>query len=356
MNPDILRSTDRFQAVGLREIGLQDIEQVRILLAGDSVIDWRQLAFRDRDACTHFLRLVGFDADHVTDQISMQGIYAEALRYLDETLQHHLGGGVRGLTDMRDLLLLASRPGPGQQDACLLLKTMHVIHHAAGRELLYLLPVARSELFRRIEARVIDTVDLIKASGVQIVEFAASRKSRDSVYTKLLARTDNLAAAIHDRLRFRLVTESLDDLFEAAIWLTHALIPFNYVLPGESRNDLIDLDATLAADPRLREMSGLLQQLPGLNDRNQRVNRFSSNDFKVINFVADFPIRVDDLLDDSSHIQARHGRTVFLLAEFQLLDRETAAANATGVNRHSLYKKRQVERVIDRLNGLARPD
>lgn len=356
MNPDLLRSTDRFSAIGLRAIGLQDLEQVRILLAGDSVIDWRQLAFRDRDACTHFLRLSGFDADDVGDQIWLQEIYAEALRYLDESLKHRLGDGVRAIHDMRDLLLLASRPGGHQRDACLLLKTMHVIHHAAGSELLYLLPVARSELFRRIEDRVIDTVELIKASGVRIVEFAASRKTRESVYTKLLARTDNLAAAIHDRLRFRLVTETLDDLFEATIWLTHALIPFNYVLPGESRNDLIDLEATLAADPRLREMVGLLQRLPGLNDRGQRVNRFSSSTYRIINFVADFPIRVDDLLDRTPHAQARHGRTVFLHAEFQLLDQETARANETGVNRHGLYKARQVQRVIDRLNGVIRPD
>jgi uncharacterized protein (TIGR04552 family) len=351
---DIFQSSARLPALGLQRIGLQDVEQVRILLDGDSVIDWRQLAFRDADACTHFLRLVGFEADDPRDAAWLMSIHTEALRYLDTSLKHRLGDAVRRISDVRDLLLMASRPGDDQPDACLLLKTMHVIHHAAGRELLYLLPVARSELFRRVETRVFDTVDLMKQSGVRVVEFAASRKSLDSVYTKLLARTDNLAAAIHDRLRFRLVTESLDDLFRAAVCLTHALVPFNYVLPGESRNDLIDLDATLAADPRTRELAGLMQQLPGLNDRQAKVNRFSSNGFRVINFVADFPVRVDDLIDEAPLVEARHGRAVFLLAEFQLIDRETAASNERGANRHSLYKARQIERVIDRLNGIAR--
>lgn len=344
------------QTLGQQRIGLQDVEQVRILLEGDSVIDWRQLAFRDADACTHFLRLAGFEPDDPRDAAWLKGIHTEALRYLDTSLKHRLGDAVRPLKDMRDLLLMASRPGPGtsQSDACLLLKTMHVIHHASGRELLYLLPVARSELFRRVESRVYETVDLMKQSGVRVVEFAASRKSRESVYTKLLARTDNLAAEIHDRLRFRLVTESPDDLFEAAVCLTHALVPFNYILPGESRNDLIDLEATLSADPRLRELTGLLQQLPGLNDRGQQVNRFSSDGFRVINFVADFPVRVDDLIGEAPLVEPRHGRAVFLLAEFQLLDQETARRNETGENRHSLYKARQVERVIERLNGMAR--
>lgn len=350
----ILQSSATLQTLGQQSIGLQDVEQVRILLEGDSVIDWRQLAFRDADACTHFLRLAGFEADDPRDAAWLKAIHSEALRYLDTSLKHRLGQAVRPLKDMRDLLLMASRPGASQRDACLLLKTMHVIHHAAGRELLYLLPVARSELFRRVESRVYATVDLMKQQGVKVVEFAASRKTRESVYTKLLARTDNLAAEIHDRLRFRLVTESLDDLFEAAVCLTHALVPFNYILPGESRNDLIDLDATLAADPRLRELSGLLQQLPGLNDRGQRVNRFSSDGFRVINFVADFPVRVDDLIGEAPLVEPRHGRAVFLLAEFQLVDQETSVRNELGENRHSLYKARQVERVIERLNGMAR--
>lgn len=351
---DIFHSSARLPVLGLQTIGLQDAEQVRIMLDGDSVIDWHQLAFRDRDACTHFLHLLRFNADDPDDAAWLMSIHAEALRYLDTSLKHRVCDAVRNIDDVRDLLLLASRPGEDQPDACLLLKTMHVIHHAAGRELLYLLPVARSELFRRVEARVFETVDVMKQAGVGVFEFAASRKSRDSVYTKLLARTDNLAAAIHDRLRFRLVTETLDDLFQAAVCLTHHLVPFNYVLPGESRNDLIDLDATLAADPRTRELGSLLQPLPGLNDGTARVNRFSSRGFRIINFVADFPIRVDDLLDEASQVEARHGRSVFLLAEFQLVDRQTAAQNESGANRHSLYKARQIERVLERLNNSAR--
>ena len=39
----------------LSTAGLQDIEQVRMMLEGQSVIDWHRLAFRDRDHVDEYL-------------------------------------------------------------------------------------------------------------------------------------------------------------------------------------------------------------------------------------------------------------------------------------------------------------
>ena len=66
----------------------------------------------------------------------------------------------------------------------------------------------------------------MKRAGVAIAGFAASRKTLESVFTKLLARRDSLAAEVHDRLRFRIVTRTLDDLFQALLCLTRWVLPF----------------------------------------------------------------------------------------------------------------------------------
>lgn len=339
--------------------GLQDVEEVRILLEGDSVIDWGRLAFRDKRHVDSFLDRLGLRVADAADVRRLVWLHQEALAYLDRHLGLNVGPEVRQVTDLRDLLLMASRTHARHDarvahDACILLKVMHVIHHATGRELLHRLPVPMNELFRRIEHRVFEAIGDMKSAGVQVVGFAASRKTPESIITKLLARTDSLAAEVHDRLRFRIVTESLDDLFTVLLCLVRWVVPFNYVLPGESRNDLVDLDGTLAADARLRDLRGLLQPLPGLDDRGMRINRFSAAGFRTINFVADVPVRVHDLVGQLPDHDDRQGRVVFLLAEFQVLDAATERANETGDNRHELYKQRQMARVIARLTGSAR--
>ena len=108
----------------------------------------------------------------------------------------------------RDLLLLASSRGKKQTYACIVLKVMHVMHHLAGRELLFKLPVSDDEVFGFVEAKVVKVVEEIRAAGYPIVEFAWSRKERDSVVTKLLAKKATIAADVFDKLRFRLITRT----------------------------------------------------------------------------------------------------------------------------------------------------
>jgi uncharacterized protein (TIGR04552 family) len=82
-----------------------------------------------------------------------------------------------------------------------------------------------------------------------------------------------------------------------------------------------------------------------------RQNIFSAAGFKMINFVVDMPVRVDDIVEEMPGYRPEWGRVVFSLVEFQLMDRVTDESNSTGDNRHSLYKARQHVRVLERLNG-----
>lgn len=335
---------------GLLPYGLNDVEQVRLLLQGNSAIDWQQLAFVDHHDVDRFLRLCGFHVQDPTDVMRLVAIHRQAIAYLEEHFEDPIDPAVKSPADVRDLLLIASRRGPAQPDACKVLKVMHVVHHVGGRELLYRLPVPAAELFFRVEKKVFEAVDGMKAAGVRVAEFSGSRKTPDSVLTKLLSRRDSLAASVHDRVRFRVVTETMDDLLGALVYITREMLPFNYVVPGESTNDLIDLRRTLQADPDLSRLEPLLQRLDE-QAVGGRINQFSSSGYRVINFVADVPIRVDDLVSHLEDYTVTNGITVFLMVEFQLVDRETDAANNTGANRHSLYKARQYRRVKERLEG-----
>jgi uncharacterized protein (TIGR04552 family) len=81
------------------------------------------------------------------------------------------------------------------------------------------------------------------------------------------------------------------------------------------------------------------------------VNEFSGPSYRVVNFVADLPVRVDKLLHRSpdDDLFMDNGAVVFVLTEFQIVDARTAEANEIGENSHDRYKERQIMRVKARL-------
>jgi len=113
-------------------------------------------------------------------------------------------------------------------------------------------------------------------------------------------------------------------------------------------NQLIDLEAALSSNSHAR---GVMSEAPrALRDgtHNPPYNEFSSPEYRIINFVADLPLRIErlmpkaDIPPDLSHV-------VFVLTEFQVADKETAQANENGARSHEAYKQRQHERVRMRL-------
>ncbi len=327
-------------------IGLQDLEQLRLVLRGDSALDWRRLSLRSYEEAYQLLKLAGIDLRYDSDRAHLRSIYNQALDYLDTQLSHFVSNGVRQLERPEELLLLASKPGILRDEACIILKVMHVVHHVAGRELLYRLPVSTQDLFYKVEQRVFNVIDGMRAHGIRIAQFEGSRKTNSSILTKLLCRSDSLAAEVHDRIRFRIITEDLSSLFEALNYMTRQLFPFNYIVPGESRNDLLDLEASIQEDEYLMELSKGMQDLP---NRDGASNPYSAKGFRMINFVVDLPVRIDEDLPIDRVFDERLGNTVFLLVEFQLVDQATHITNSTGDNRHTLYKERQLKKVLDRL-------
>jgi uncharacterized protein (TIGR04552 family) len=332
---------------------LADLTAVRNLLRGGSVIDWHRLYFTDRAQVDRFLRINEYDPSNPQDIARLEELREQAVEYLERYLGFHVSEEVASRIPAKDLLLVASQKGKRRTQSCVILKVMHVLHHLAGGELATRLSVSADQIFQLVEDKVLRTVEEMKSAGCQVVEFEWSRKEQDSLITKLLAKRDNIAAHVYDKLRFRMITRTEEEIVFVLRELLQRLVPFNYVIPGESQNDIVDLQSFIEADPYLRSHLPDLLDLSNVtpDKRSPTVNEFSGPSYRVVNFVADLPVRIDRFLglSPSDPIFTDTGSSVFVLTEFQIVDLRTSQANEQGENSHERYKERQVLRVKARL-------
>lgn len=331
----VLPRVARVSAVS--ELTLADVDAVRLLLRGDSVIDWHRLNYADHAEVDRFLRLNEFDPENDDEMSRLEDVRSDAVEYLSRAFAMAIPDEVAADLPARDLFLVASSSGPHQKWACVVLKVMHIIHHINGRGALLKLSVSDEIIFREIELKVMQVVEQLRAAGAPLAEWEWSRKPRASQITKLLAKRSTIAANIYDKLRFRLIVPTPDDLVPMIATLTRQLIPFNYVVPGESVNQLVDLHQVF---------HDRLEAVPVASEN--PYNEFSGPEYRIINFVADLPLRVERLLS-RAELPPDNTHVVFVLTEFQLCDKATALRNESGASSHEAYKARQNERVRMRL-------
>lgn len=326
---------------------LEDLEAVRLLLSGGSIIDWHHLDFQDYESVDRFLIVNEFDPSRPEDIERLEDIRLQAVDYLTHNFEFELSEAIAEDLPARDLFLIASKSGRQQVWACVVLKVMHIIHHLAGRELATRLSISHDSMYHAIELKVMRVVEELRADGYPIIEFEWSRKSLDSLISKLIAKRSTLAANIYDKLRFRMIVRNKSDLLPIMAALHHRLIPFNYVVPDESVNHLIPFSDLGRADAHKVRLAGEDDfEQEAVRTAGMPVNEFSAPNFKIINFVADLPVRVESF---GAKPSPEFGHVVFVLTEFQLADKETAQANELGDNNHDSYKLRQHDRVRQRL-------
>ncbi|MBM4282108.1 MAG: TIGR04552 family protein [Deltaproteobacteria bacterium] len=331
-------------------LSLAQLEQVRLILRGGSVVDWYRLRFDSLDDVRGFLALQGGDLDDPADLARLEHLRGEAARYLTDEHGYKVPPELLSC-DAVDLFLFASERRGRRRDrffACLLLKVMHIVHHIEARELAYRLPLSQAALFDLL----VDKVDVfaarLQADGFPLVRYTGGQKSTTSLLTKLLVKKEHHAAAIHDRVRFRFVVRRTFDLVELLARMTRELFPFNYVAPAQTVNHLVNFTAFVESQPAYRAWAADLQLELGEEDQALRpLNEFSGPSYAVINFVVDVPLRIPDAALSAS--DASLGRVVFALAEFQIVDEVTDDQNEVGENRHDRYRARQLGIVRERL-------
>jgi uncharacterized protein (TIGR04552 family) len=342
------------------EMDLGDIETVRLLLRGGSVVDWRRLYFRDPREVDHFLRLNLLDLHDPRDERRLRNILAQAVEYLRKAFGYKVADAVAQPADLRELFLIASdaaEPRRYRRIACVVLKVMHVVHHLEARELLFRTAVREADLAERADRRIMAATRRLEEQGWPIVEAVGNVKTRSSLVTKLLAKRETVAAQVFDRVRYRIVTERRDQIAPVLLQLSRELFPFNYAVPGQTQNTLVAFRRIVGAHPRAGEIVAALQSPLDLEAKDTApFNEFSAKDYRVLNFVVDLPVRVDELLPEEEELAEDLGRVVFSLVEFQIIDAETHTRNEKGESAHERYKRRQLKTVLQRLSrGLVVP-
>jgi uncharacterized protein (TIGR04552 family) len=339
----------------LRDMSLADVEAVRLVLRGGSPIDWHRLNFQSTAEVDDLLRTNLLDPDDARDFARIEYLHREAIRYLRRNFTFRFPVEVESPSDVRDLFLYASETGRFNRVqilSCVVLKTMHTINHLESRELLHASAIPETELLQIVEKQVHKRARKLTDEGLPIVHFYGSRKSRDSMVSKLISKKAARASDILDKLRFRIVVETRDDVVPVLCYLMKHAFPWNQVTAGESSNNLVHFRRHLEENDALRPYLPALQVDIGVEGEEEAElrNEFSGSSYRMINFIIDVPVRLDHILNragDPWLLQS--GSIVYVGCEFQVVDQETAYLNEQGENSHRKYKARQSERVSDRL-------
>jgi uncharacterized protein (TIGR04552 family) len=334
----------------LDDLSLADLECVRLILRGGSVIDWHRLNFASGDDIEQFMRSQEMDPSNPEDLQRSEAIRNASISYLRRNFEFPIPKPVAEAS-LADLIALAAGKGHRQLCACTILKVMHIIHHLEARELLYLLPVSDQEVFQLVEHKVYRVIGSMLAQGLPILEFIGGRKNKDSLYTKLLSKEETIAAQIYDKLRFRIVTRTMDDVFPVLNYLIKTLFPFNYVIPRQSQNTLFNFRKYCTANPKLKPMLERLQISPDYEERTGWIdNRFTASTYKIVHFVTDMPVRLPrEMLEEAPPAARSLGPLIFVQTEFQIIDRDSEQSNEMGEASHAAYKHRQKLAVMRRL-------
>jgi uncharacterized protein (TIGR04552 family) len=347
-----LDAQDAIQYPPLPPLSRLDKDGVLLAMSGGSVVDWAGLSFKSYEDVDNFLRLWHCDINkHTWARERLQYVYNQAINYLEEQLGVTFPPHIHRPADVRDVFLGASARGRFVRNRiqyCAVLKLMHVINHLEMQELRSNCPIREVDLLEHANLVVLRAAEELRATGFPLRAFYGNRKTRPSVITKLLAKREATAAPIFDKLRFRIVTEERSHIIPAIAWLLKNLVPFPAIIPGESHNSLISKEELIQATEANTEVNSILTR--GLDALSAPTNRHSGASYRVVNFVADLPLRVYDLpgLEAPRH-RAVLGEAVSVLVEFQILDAATDFQNEQGDSRHSRYKERQMEVVRSRL-------
>ncbi len=335
------------------DLAVPYLDAVRLCLDGGSPLDWYRLQFTERSQVELFLQVNRADPADDFDRARLEHLHRQAIRYVERHFGYRLPENVTAPERIEDLFLLAGEDSTFRRSpmlACVLLKLMHVINHLEARSLMHETAVSESEIELRAERHLLRSARQMKLAGVPIDYFHGNRKSRDSMVTKLLVKPSATAATILDRVRFRIVTLTREDLVPTLAHLLRHVLPFNHVLATESVNNLVDLDAWIEDRPDLRALADELHPAPPGADMERPYNEFSSDDFRIINFIAEVPVRLDQLPSQAGRrFDPKIGRIVYVKAELQVVDVETARRNEFGLNSHDAYKRRQHRAAEQRL-------
>ena len=358
---------------------LLNTQTLRSIIAGDSPIDLPALSLRSREDALCFLEAYGVRMADERDALRAQSIREQAIQLLEARIlrgAEAIPEAVRALDDVPQLLLWASNiglgPGLGAAEAkrrqvwaCVVLRVCHTLSHARNELNEMYAPAIRQQIEARFERHLVRTAAGLRLGtgddSVPLVAFEVRpMKTVEAATLKLLRAAENVAASIFDWMGVRIVThDELDAVLTVRYLRTHHVIGFPNILPGRSRNSLVDLkelepllpgleagDGSLAE--RIAEVRKLAQGRRSTTSH-QAHNVHSASSYRAIQFtcreMVSLPIGPGDATS-----------RFFFPYEVQVLDAASYANSRGGPASHASYKRRQIEAVRARVLAGTRVD
>ena len=204
-------------------ISLSDVEAVRLVLSGNSVIDWNRANFRTLEEVDRFYCCTESICHAPAIDVRIEHLHLSAVTYLEEHLSLRFTEDLRHPTDIGTLFVTASHVGGFRRRQILscVISSSCMSSITLRQQSCATIPLAESTLLRSAPAQ--DHCFLArKAAGIGAwgAGLLWLSQSANSVITKLLAKRENIAATIFDKLRFRIITEDQSAIFPALVWLT----------------------------------------------------------------------------------------------------------------------------------------
>jgi uncharacterized protein (TIGR04562 family) len=344
------------------------------ILGGRSTLELSNLNIRTRDEGERFLIAYGFDPNDESDAARLWSFHRRAITYLQtqilnsgEVIPQELCEAVL-IGEIWRLLAWASDSNPNNRNrqkwACAILRVMHVISHLSHDLFSAFSEEIQAQVMRPYQEMIFtesvghvrlgrpEADDSISLEKFDIKPF----KTSNSAITKLLAKPEEVAFGLLDRMGVRFVTRTVFDGFRVMAWLVrHNVISFPHLIPDQSTNSLYPLNlffevlqevAVTRGDMQTDEIERLLQKkldnFRGQAGYRVKPNAFTNQDYRFMKFIVRRLIRTK---------AEAFGRpfAFFYPYEIQIMDRATFVRNQTGPASHPEYKARQRARARTRI-------
>ena len=374
------------------------------LIEGRSPIDLAALTVEDRSQAHQFLLNYGYDYNDQQDRAALEEIFAEAIRFIKANFSRghsarptffSIPTEIEHVNDVRDLLIWASGSRTTERQAwcCAVLRVMHTIHHLDNTLRVEFFPEIKKQILDKFRETIFERSDhtVCLGNGSDTIPlcgvFYKEEKTRDSLILKLLHKPKNVAEKIHDRLGVKLVTWNRLDVLRVLYYLySHNVIMFANLIPGRSRNSILEVEKCAQLFPQLFEvekindpaersqrLEELSKNLLGLSaqaedkmlEARKGYNPLSSSDYQSLQFTVQELVK----LENPGFFKARRMRTrlekyhlgpdlegllqelegpgaeqeirILFPLEVQIIDKENYLQSIEGTASHDAYKQRQ---------------
>jgi uncharacterized protein (TIGR04562 family) len=344
---------------------------LRHTLDGRSPIDFPRVNVGSNDEAVAFLAAYGFDWDIDDHQIEIRKMHTQAITFIEDELLdgEQIPDPVRTQTDLRKILVWASTRERGNCAlwSCALLRVLHALAHSHSFLNDLYGDEVREQILQAFEPHL-----HIRSKGlslgrpptdISLVDFEVKpAKTKHSVLLKLLHKPQSVAVSIFDRIGVRFVTEERFDVLLVANYLdVNNVVAFSNLVPGRTRNTLVDLDWLEDDYRRLRasgaetgqntdELRNILRNavrvMPYPPARKPLYNAHTSSAYHALQFTCRKLIWVN-----ASHEGKTARERFFFPFEIQILDEESYRQSRSGFAAYGEYKARQKSAVRKRVFG-----